>query len=285
MFFCFSTAFSLLFFYTKKGDAMKIYLDVIFLINFVFDFLLLMSVSIILKRNIKVSRIILGALLGALSIFLLFIRLNNLTLFLFKMLISIIMVLITFKYKSFKYTLINLSYLYLSSIILGGFLYFLNIQFSYKNEGIIFFHNGFSINLIVLIITSPLILYIYIKSNKKLKLSVSNYHQVDIIFNDGKKLKLNGYLDTGNCLYDQYKHRPIVLVHSSKIKYSYDNVIYVPFKTLNNNGLIKCIKISKLIIDNRKTYKNILLGFSTDSFKIDGVDIILHRDLMEEYND
>ena len=170
---------------------MKVYLDAIFMLNFCFDFILLLSVSIILRRNISIKRIIVGSLVGGLSIFLLFIKLNSFTLFIFKILISIIMILITFKYKNMKYTLRNLGYLYMSSIILGGFLYFLNIEFEYKQEGLIFYHNGLSINFIVLIILSPIIIYIYIRQAKSLRNNYSLYHKIDIYFNN-KTYKLNG---------------------------------------------------------------------------------------------
>ena len=74
---------------------MKVYIDIVFFTNFLFDFILLLSVKIILKRNMKIYRIILGALTGTLTLLMLFIRMNSLTLFLYKLVISIIMVLIT----------------------------------------------------------------------------------------------------------------------------------------------------------------------------------------------
>ena len=49
------------FFYTYKGDKMKIYLDLIMILNFFIDFILLLSVSLILKRNIKLTKLMLGA--------------------------------------------------------------------------------------------------------------------------------------------------------------------------------------------------------------------------------
>lgn len=65
---------------------MKIYLDLVLFLNFAFDFLLLSSVSIVLKRNIKINNIIIGAFIGSLSILLLFIKISNFTLFILKIL-------------------------------------------------------------------------------------------------------------------------------------------------------------------------------------------------------
>ena len=53
---------------------MKVYIDIVFFTNFLFDFILLLSVNIILKRNMKIYRIILGALTGTLTLLMLFIR-------------------------------------------------------------------------------------------------------------------------------------------------------------------------------------------------------------------
>ena len=118
------------FFYNKIGDDMKIYVDLVLLLNFAFDFILLLSVSILLRRMISINRLLLGAFIGSLSILLLFININSFTLFILKMFISVIMILVAFGYKSRKYFIKNIGFLYMSSIVLGGFLYFLNIQFS-----------------------------------------------------------------------------------------------------------------------------------------------------------
>ena len=166
------------FLYNVFGDYMKIYLDLIMILNFVIDFILLLTVSLILKRNIKITKIMLGAFVGGISILFLFLNINRLVLFLFKLVISILMILFAFGYRNLKYTLINLLYLYMSSIILGGFLYLLNLEFSYKHIGIIFFDNGLSINFIFLIIFSPIILYIYIKQTKNLRYNYSHYYNI-----------------------------------------------------------------------------------------------------------
>ena len=70
---------------------MKVYLDLVMFINFFLDFLLLLGVSIILKRNVSIKRVILGSFFGGISILILFIPMNNIMLFIFKLVISIIM--------------------------------------------------------------------------------------------------------------------------------------------------------------------------------------------------
>ena len=101
---------------------MKIYLDLIMILNFVFDFLLLLSVSIILRRNVSINKLILGAFIGGISILFLFIKINSFELFIFKILISILMILISFGYKDIRYFGKNILFFYMTIIVLGGFL-------------------------------------------------------------------------------------------------------------------------------------------------------------------
>ena len=255
---------------------MTLYLDLIFLLNIWFDFLLLISVCILLKRNIKLRRIVLGSIIGGLTIFILFIELNNIELFFYKIITSFLMIICTFSFKNIKYTLTNLGYFYLSSIILGGGMYLLSDSFSYSSNGLLFYQNGISVNYVFLIIVSPIIIIFYIRNCLKLKENYSNYHKVDIVYNK-KTYHLNGYLDTGNNLFDPYKKRAIILVNL-KIDYDINDVIYSHYESLNHNGLVKCLKPDKLYVD-KVLFKDYLIGLSNDEFKIDGIDCILHNNM------
>lgn len=256
---------------------MKIYLDLVFLINVFFDFILLFGVKYLLKKRTKLHRLIIGSLVGGSSIFFLFIPLNSFSLFILKIIISIVMILVTFGSKNFLKTYV---YFYVISIFLGGIMYFLNNTFSYKNKGIVFFSNGFSINFLVMIIISPIILYLYIKDKKNYEENKKNYYQVDIYINQ-KKYCLTGYLDTGNTLTDPYKKRPVIIVKNDDIVFPYEKSILVPFQTIANNGLIKCIKPDKIVIEN-KEISNCLIGKSETEFKLNDSDCILPNKLKEE---
>ncbi len=260
---------------------MKIYLDIVLLINFGFDFLLLLSVSLILRRNASIYKLLIGSFIGSISILTLFMKINSIQLFFIKLIISILMCITSFKYKNLKYTIKNIIFLYLSSIVLGGALYLLNIELSYKNQGIIFYKNKLSINFIILIITTPIILYIYIKECKNLKTNYSNYHKVEIKINN-ETIKCNGFIDTGNKLKDPYKKRPIILMNNNYLEKKDINKIIVPAHTIMGTKLIECIKINNLKIDNNEIKKEVLLGFINKKIKIDGIDCLLNYEIMEE---
>lgn len=261
---------------------MKVYLDLELILNFCYDLLLLMTVDITLKRHTKFYRLVISALIGAISIILLFIPFNNFLLFLFKILTSIIMILISFGYKNIKYFGTNMLYLYMCSVILGGFLYLLNTEFSYKREGLIFYFDGLSVNYILLLIIAPIILFLYIRNIKKIKSTYNYSYEVEISINN-KIIKLNGFLDTGNKLRDPITHKYIIIVSKKKIE-AFINIrspIYVPFKALNKKGLLKCFKIDYIKVNNQ-ILKNYLIGISDDNFNLNGTDCLLNYKLMED---
>jgi len=219
----------------------------------------------------------LGAFIGGLSLLFLFINVSSLTLFLFKIIISLIMIVISFGFRDIRYTFKNLLYFYSASMILGGFLYFLNIQFSYKQQGFIFFHSGLSINVIFLIIFCPIILYIYIKQGLWLKTHYQHYYKVNMTYH-GKQYHFNGFLDTGNQLVDKVTKKPILLIDKSL---PIESFFYVPYKGVNNTGILKCVKMDKVEI-GQDNYYNVIVGILNERIKIDGIDCLLNAKLWEE---
>ena len=236
---------------------MTIYIDLVFFINLTMDFYILSGVKFLLKLQTKLYRIILGSIIGSSSILLLFLKLNTLELNIYKILISIIMTYVTFgKNKFFN----KLFYLYIISIIVGGSLYLINDSLGYKVDSFIFINNGYNINLIILLIISPLIIYLYIKEFLKFKKKINTTYNV-IIKIKNKIINIEAFLDTGNKLIDPYFHRPIILLNKKYINLKKHKIIYVPFNSLNNNGILKCVIPEYILIDNKK-YDKCLIGIS-----------------------
>lgn len=255
---------------------MKIYLDIVLLINFFFDFFIIFGTKYTLKIEVKLYRILLGSFVGSVSIILLFIPLNNFLLLLIKLLVSMLIILTSFGYRNFFK---NLFYFYLISIILGGGLYLLDITYTYDNRGLVFFNNGLSINLILILILSPIIIYLYVKENKNYKNNYSNIYSVEISIND-KYYKLKSMLDTGNNLKDPYTNKHILILNNN-IKINKRKFLYVPYTALNTEGLLKCFKPDKVVINNIE-FKNCLVGLSKEKFHLGDIDCILPNKFKEE---
>ncbi len=135
------------------------------------------------------------------------------------------------------------------------------------------------LNYLVIIVLSIEVMTLYIKENKKIKNTYNNYYKVDIYFKDKEKISLIGFLDTGNNLYDPYKKRPIILVDKKYQKE--DKFILVPYHTINGEGLLKCIKPEKVYIEKIGYKTNLLVAFSSSPSTINGVEVILHKELMK----
>lgn len=245
---------------------MKMYIDLFFIFNVIMDYIIIMSTNILLKRRTNHIRMILSSLIGGISSLVLFTSLNKIVI---EIVSIVIMVLISFGYKGIRYLINNILYMYILSTLLGGIIYLFNIKVS----------NSMFLTYLIIIVISIEIMILYIKENKKMRSIYNNYYKVDIYFKDREKLSLIGFVDTGNNLYDPYKKRPVIIVHNKYIKE--DKYILVPYHTINGNGLLKCIKPDIIFIDGIGYKGNVLIGFS-DSFNFgDGVDVILHKDIMK----
>lgn len=245
---------------------MKMYIDLFFIFNVIMDYIIIMSTNILLKRRTSYIRMILSSLIGGISSLVLFTSLNKIVI---EIVSIVIMVLISFGYKGIRYLINNILYMYILSTLLGGIIYLFNIKVS----------NSMFLTYLIIIVISIEIMILYIKENKKMRSIYNNNYKVDIYFKDREKLSLIGFVDTGNNLYDPYKKRPVIIVHNKYIKE--DKYILVPYHTINGNGLLKCIKPDIIFIDGIGYKGNVLIGFS-DSFNFgDGVDVILHKDIMK----
>ena len=245
---------------------MEMYIDLFFIFNVIMDYIIIMSMSILLKRRTSYIRMILSSLIGGISSLVLFTSLNKIVI---EIVSIVIMVLISFGYKDIRYLIKNILYMYILSTLLGGIIYLFNIKVS----------NSMFLTYLIIIVISIEVMILYIKENKKMRSIYNNYYKIDIYFKDREKLSLIGFVDTGNNLYDPYKKRPVIIVPNKYIKE--DKYILVPYHTINGNGLLKCIKPDIIFIDGIGYKGNVLVGFS-DSFNFgDGVDVILHKDIMK----
>ena len=241
---------------------MKVYFEFIFIVNFLLDFMILYGTKKLLKIKKKNIRIFLGSITASFTSFLLFIDVSNIVLLLIKLLLSGIIILVAFGRCNF---LNNLFYFYLVSIILGGVIYLFDLNSSYY------------FNFLILLLSSPIIIFLLVKEFLTYKNTYANKYEVTIIIKN-KKYSLEGFIDTGNRLVSPIKKEPVILVN---LKLNINNVIYVPFKALNTEGIISCVRPDKVLVGT-KEFRNCLIGLAKDKFAVDGVSCILPNKFKEE---
>ena len=239
---------------------MIIYVDLLFIINYFFDLTTLVCVDVLLKRNISVKRLCLFSLIGELSLFSL---LTNNAL-IFNIIIPIIMCTASFKYKNLKYTIINVIYYYLVSILLGGFIYFLTNQFKIDLV--------YSLRYILVLVFSPIVIIIYYYLTKELKDNYNNLYNVRIEY-DKYTFNGNGFLDSGNNLI--FNGKKVILIEKKYIHYKKLKLLPVLYNSLNYTGIVFCFKPDKVYIKD-VLYTDVLVGLSDKSFNIDGAEVLLN---------
>jgi len=223
---------------------MNIYIEEVFILNFLLDFMILYGTKRILKRNNKLIRIIISSIIGSFTTFILFINISNFILFILKIIISIILVFIAFGKKNI---LKNISYFYILSIIIGGSSYLFEIN-----------------NHLLLIILSIIVIFMVFKELINYKNIFSNKYLVKVLYK-GKTYELEGFIDTGNRLIDNISKKSIIITN---LNIKTNRLLYVPYKALNTSGIIPCIRPDKVIINNRE-FNNLLIGLSKDKFNLD----------------
>ena len=250
-----------------------VYVDLLVIEDLFLNYIILLATGLILNRITKFKKIFLSSVIGLIPLIFLFTNTSKLLLNIITFIFSIPMSIISFKYKSFIYTIKNIIYMYFISIFLAGSIYLINTNFLPNI-------NNYLLNVIILILIAPIITYIYLKSLITIKNINSNYYTVDIYLKDLPKITVNAYLDTGNKLIDPYTFKPIILLSKKIINYTPDKFVLVPYNTIDNEGIIKCFKPNKIYIKDIGYKKNLLIGI-TDNINIENADCILNQKLIE----
>lgn len=200
---------------------MTIFLDVIWALNFLFDSLLLLLTALILKREYRYTRVFMGGFVGSFIILLMVTPFHSYSSHPFgKLFFSILMVLIVFGYKRFRYFLQNLFTFYLVTFLLGGSLigihYFIQFDSGLSLNLALRSIQGFGdpISWLFVLIGFPLAWHFSRATMDQLEVTKIQYDQiVDVSIRLANcQLKLKGLIDSGNQLYDPISKAPVMFV-------------------------------------------------------------------------
>lgn len=202
---------------------LEVYIDVIFMINFIMDLVILVIVKNLVKYPTSKLRLCMGAAIGALSACILSVlqNLNTLIQILFVYIfISYFMITLTFQKQKIKARIKGVILLYITTFFLGGAMnsLYYNTKLGYyfteiingRYSNINLFHNRklpFIILTAIFFILSALIFIAVLKRLGKTDLGL---YQIELVY-QGKKNKIVGFLDTGNLLYDPIFKKPVMI--------------------------------------------------------------------------
>lgn len=220
---------------------LEVYIDVIFIINYIMDLLLLFIVKTILKITTSKIRLLSGALIGAISSCILAIIpwLNGFIQFLLSYLvIAYFMIFICFGKSKNKTRMKAFCLLYISTFFLGGTLnslyYTLGFGNFFKellNGGLL--ANRTTIFYIVSIIAAILAVYVFVNVLMTMRSGELELYETELYFKD-QRIRLVGLMDTGNSLYDPILRKPVLIAEYNVLKplFSTSEIKYL-------NGILK----------------------------------------------
>lgn len=238
---------------------MTIYIDVLFAINFISDFIILLLCDMNFKKGIfkKIVASIIGSLYACFFVF----DLPRIIYSLFgKIVVLIFMCFIAFFPCNVTYLLNKCATFLFISILFCGVFYagemlFQNPYFLYEISDIVW---------IVCMCTALFISrFAYLKIKKTLYF---DKHKLKIFYNE-KCVTLNGMIDTGNSLYDPVSSFPVLIINEKILKELFspsatksnlcefvnpEDFRIIPYKTISENGVIYGFIPNKLIYEGKK---------------------------------
>lgn len=269
---------------------MTIYLDIVFFENIAMNYLILMATAIIAKVRINPIRLLLASSIGgSFSIVTYFIKLTSLESLILKILVSILIIKISFKPNKISYLFKQLILFYLVSFTFGGaafmLLYFVNPNNIVSENGVLIGTYPLKVTLIGAVLGFAIIGAVA----KIIKDRISKRAMLcDLeIFYNGKVEKIKTMIDTGNLLKDPITSEDVIIVEkdslrnlvSSDVLDNIENIVsgkwlnsdrvyeykfkIIPFSSLgNSNGILLGFKPDyiRLIDENETVKNNIVIG-------------------------
>ena len=299
---------------------MAIYVDVIIIENLIMNYIILFTTGMILKVRIYHFRIFIASLIGGIYAIVGYIGILELyTNVLAKIILSIVMVYISFNSNSVKKILKQLMMFYLTSFVFGGvafaLLYFVKPQDILQKNGVLI--GSYPIKIVFLgAILAFVMLKIVFKWYKKRLTNKDMLCDVNIYMMNNS-IKVKAYIDTGNLLKDPISQIPVMLVEEKalvnlipeKILNNLQNILggdrkkvenmeintyiskirIIPFSSLGKeNGMILGIKPDyiEIIEEEVKKIKNVIIGIYDKTLTKNGsYQALVSLDLIEENSD
>lgn len=223
----------------KIGDKhLTIYLDMVYLLNVLVDYLLLMLTARILKLTYKKWRLFFAASIGGMIVLFLFTPFASFVYHpLFKIGLSFLMIYIAFSFVSIGRFIHHVLTFYFMTFIVGGGMFALHFLFQtevHVIEGMFYTKTsgmGDPISWLFVCITLPL-LYIFSKKRlDELTFYLGKKEQmVDVLIGMKEKtIECQGLVDTGNQLYDPVTKKPVLILSKKAVEqlFSVEDVLMI----------------------------------------------------------
>ena len=268
---------------------MVIYADVVFLVNFAADFIVIRTAALCLHREVKTAKILIAsgtAAVYGVSVFVI----PFLSFGIVKAVFSALMVWFVFREKSVRGFVRDMTVFYTAAFIFCGIV---SAVFSFFSADIIIRsvnggHLGTGMSLWVFM-AALIPGYLFMPYMQKLfrKNSEKPYYNVEVEYN-GRKDSTKAVLDTGNMLSEPVSGTCVVVSDKSFSERLLDGasltelkgVRIIPYRTIDSNGVMYAVKV-RLYIEGQKDRmpKEVYMAMSDRVFA--GYHILLQTQLIE----
>lgn len=214
-----------------RGDALTVYLDIIFLENLCINCIILLATSLINKNSISIIRILLSSLIGSIYAVVVYLSISPIfSNIILKVILSVCMVHIAYNTKSIKALLKQLTIFYLTSFTFGGvafaLLYFVKPQEILIRNGVLIGTYPIKIALTGVIL-GFIIITVAFKNYKRRLSKKDMFCDITLTFQNKSKI-VRAMIDTGNLLKEPITGNPVIVVEKEKL------VDIIPEEILNN---------------------------------------------------
>ena len=276
-----------------------IYVDVLIIVNLFVNYFLLLTTSKFLNLKLKLSRLILGEILGAIYSLYIFIPEPNIFIsILIKLFMSIIMVAVSFEFRTIQQFLKIIVCFYAVNFAFSGIMFALWCAFKPNgmiiNNDIVYF-NISPITLIVSTVISYIIIEIINRVIEKKQLKSSKY-EIGIKFKD-KYIVLNAKIDTGNLLKEPFSNLPVIVVKKSEINLLipefniFENIEnqneikklkirIIPFKTVSGTGILPAFKPEYVVLKGNLK-KQAYVAVCSDEYFSEGISCLVNPEILD----
>ncbi|MGC4018031.1 MAG: sigma-E processing peptidase SpoIIGA [Muricomes sp.] len=225
----------------------ELYIDVLFLVNFMMDSLLLLTVNQMLKCPTTHGRIYLGGALGSgLTCAVIAVPLPAAVKFIiFHVVINTIMIKTGLRVKGKRQFLKAFGLLYIASFLFGGILQAIH---PYVRIGSLFFASAVGCYYLIKGI------WRFLTAQKELQKKICEI----TLYTDAGEKKVNALIDTGNGLKDSVSREPVSVVDKALAKSILtdedvkNGFHYIPYRTVGKESIMPVFRIRRMCVHLEK---------------------------------
>lgn len=256
----------------------ELYIDVLFLVNFMMDYILLLLARKMLKCTATHGNVFMGAMTGSfLTCLIIVLPISHAVLkfILFHAVVNTAMIRFGLRIKDMRNMIKAFFTLYAGGFLLGGVMEHLS---QYAKIGSVFLFVAVAAYYVVTWIWN------FLDSVQK----VNRYRCRAELYIGEKRYSISGIIDTGNCLHDPITNEPVsILDKKTAVKFLGDEkaekVRYVPYQSIGKQGgLLPVLRIDKMCVENDGIHwiQRPLIGISEEEISAgDSYQMILNPDI------